>query len=54
MIESWDSHSFLIKKKIKTTSIIYPIFKNIGDLILPKLKDQNILNHLQYQNNLTI
>lgn len=54
MIESWDSHSFVIKKKTKNTSIIYPIFKNIGDLILPKLKDQNVLDHLPNQNILTI
>ena len=54
MIESWDSNSFIIKKKTKNTSIMYPIFKNTGDLILPKLKEQNILDHLPNQNNLTI
>ena len=41
ILERWDINSFVIKKETKDASIAYPIFKNIGIVVLPKLKQQN-------------
>ena len=54
MIESWDINSFIIKRDTKEASIAYPIFKNIGDMVLPTLKDKNILDALPDPNKLGI
>ena len=54
MIESWDIRSFIIKKETKEASIVYPVFKNIGNIILPTLKDKNILDGLPDPNKMVI
>ena len=54
MIESWDINSFIIKRDTKEASIAYPIFKNIGNMVLPTLKDKNILDSLPDPNKLVI
>ena len=54
MIESWDINSFIIKRDTKEASIAYPIFKNIGNMVLPTLKHKNILDSLQDPNKLVI
>ena len=54
MIESWDIRSFIIKKETKEASIVYPVFKNIGNIILPTLKDKNILDALPDPNKMVI
>ena len=54
IIESWDVNSFIIKRDTKETSIAYPIFKSIGNMVLPTLKDENILDSLPDPNKLVI
>ena len=54
MIESWDINSFIIKRDTKEASIAYPIFKNIGNMVLPTLKQKNILDSLPDPNKLVI
>ena len=54
IIESWDVNSFIIKRDTKEASIAYPIFKSIGNMVLPTLKDENILDSLPDPNKLVI
>lgn len=54
MIESWDINSYTIKKDTKEASIAYPIFKNIGNVVLPILKDKDLLETLPDPNKLVI
>jgi membrane protein required for colicin V production len=54
MIESWDINSLIIKRETKEASITYPIFKNIGNMILPNLKDKKFLDRLPDPNKLVI
>ena len=54
MVERWDIRSFIIKKETKEASIVYPIFKNIGNIILPTLKNKNILDGLPDPNKMVI
>ena len=54
IIESWDVNSFIINRDTKETSIAYPIFKSIGNMALPTLKDENILDSLPDPNKLVI
>ena len=54
IIESWDVNSFIIKRNTKEASIAYPIFKSIGNMVLPTLKDENILDSLPDPNKLVI
>tara|TARA_B100000768_G_scaffold177611_1_gene192060 strand:- start:50 stop:568 length:519 start_codon:yes stop_codon:yes gene_type:complete len=54
MIESWDINSYMIKKDTKEASIAYPIFKNIGNVVLPILKDKDLLETLPDPNKLVI
>ena len=54
IIESWDVNSFVIKRDKKEASIAYPIFKSIGNMVLPTLKDENILDSLPDPNKLVI
>ena len=54
MIESWDINSFIIKRETKEASISYPIFKSIGNKVLPNLKDKIILDRLPDPNKLGI
>ena len=54
IIESWDVNSLIIKRDTKEASIAYPIFKSIGNMVLPTLKDENILDSLPDPNKLVI
>lgn len=54
IVESWDVNSFIIKRDTKEASIAYPIFKSIGNMVLPTLKDENILDSLPDPNKLVI
>ena len=54
IIESWDSQSLIINKTTKNSSLVYPILKNIGDLVLPTLNRSNILDQLPNTNKVII
>ena len=54
ILESWDTQSFIIKKTTKNSSMVYPIFKNIGDLVLPTINHSNILDQLPNTNKVII
>lgn len=54
IIESWDINNFIIKRETKEASITYTIFKNIGNKVLPNLKDKNILDRIPNPNKLVI
>ena len=54
MLESWDTQSFLLKKTTKNSSVVYTVFKNIGDLVLPKVNHSNILDKLPNTNKVII
>ena len=43
IIRSWDSQSIMIEKTTKNSSVVYPVFNNIGDLVLPKINHSNII-----------
>ena len=54
MLESWDTQSLLLKKTTKNSSLVYTVFKNIGDLVLPKINHSNILDKLPNTNKVII
>lgn len=54
IIESWDSQSLIINKTTKNSSLVYPILKNIGDLVLPSINRSNILDQLPNTNKVII
>jgi len=54
ILESWDTQSFILKKSTKNSSVVYPVLKNIGDLVLPELNHSNILDQLPNTNKVTI
>ena len=54
ILESWDTQSFILEKTTKNSSMVYPVLKNIGDLVLPSINHSNILDQLPNTNKVII
>ena len=54
VLESLDTQSFILKKPTKNASVAYPILKNSGYLVLPKINRSKILEHLPNTDKVTI
>jgi membrane protein required for colicin V production len=54
IIESFDRQSMLIARDTKNNSYCYPVLKNIGELVVPNLNHEKLLDNLPNENKGTI